>query len=775
MKKRKLHGGKKEGKPRQELKDGFKLFQHPLSNVEPAVIRAALLKMAGQKFEAFPELIKTILQLLREKYPLHILAVMAGYGLQGGVSDEGVAEKGFISKLEQHQVELLQALTLTLPFAEWGKLPATPSDIQMVIDTIIELADAFRHRRFKALEGEADLQARTALPLQEQLRLHTQTVRNWGYFSEVVQISSELYAPLDEPFRKAIGFGASDLITTARHLIALLENRSNERFKWLKRVFREKTITRLVRAYCKYHPGVNGDAEEFLKGIPEGETRDQVAIKLLAHSDLLFAEIMTFTPGEVAQQSGLLGEITKRVLDALSLPAGGLHEKNPEHLFMGNPIWRYPAIEMGGEYFCPMPQSVFSHIHEIMRSLAAKAGLKNAIENQRAVYLEAKVKELLSTALPTAQFRHAVKWRIGEDEYETDHVAAIDRTIVIVEDKSTALTAPGLRGAPDRVRRHVSDLIIAPSEQSTRLQGMIWKAKAGDTKTIESLAPFELNFANTERIVRISVTLDDFSILASAEGDLKEAGWIPHEMALAPTLNVADFQAVIDILGRPSFFLHYFAERERFQKALQIFADEMDFLGLYLETGFNVSSLEMEKPRLALTGMSAPIDCYYESRDAGIRLTKPKPKLSPYFSALISAIEKRAFPRWSIVTTDLLRCASYKEQKKIDKLLMKLKAGVERNWRDPEHECSLVVSPPEIRDTAVVFYAYPPQLASRRKEIAEELASKALEMSGRERCVMICRNTARWDEPYASIIVVNSSSSSAHNDHDSFVSTAAEV
>jgi hypothetical protein len=366
-----------------------------------------------------------------------------------------------------------------------------------------------------------------------------------------------------------------------------------------------------------------------------------------------------------------------------------------------------------------------------------------------------------------------VKWRINAAEYETDHVAAIDRSVVVVEDKSAALTAPGLRGAPDRVRRHISDLIVVSSEQSARLEEMIWQAKAGDAKAIECLAPFELNFANTERIVRISVTLDDFSILASAEGDLKEAGWIPREMALAPTLNVADFQAATDILGRPSFFLHYFAERERFQKALRILADEMDFLGFYLETGFNVCNLEREKISLALTGMSAPIDRYYNSRDAGVTLTKPKPKLSPYFSALIGAIEKRAFPRWSIVTTDLLRCASYEEQKKIDKLLAKFKAGVERNWRDPEHECSLVVSPPEIRDTAVIFYAYPPQLASRRKGIAEELASRALEISRRRRCVMICRNTARWDEPYTSIIIVDSSN--AHNDDATNVPAGAKV
>ncbi len=635
------------------------------------------------------------------------------------------------------------------------------------------MAAAFHIRRFKAIEGNSDLQARTVLELQERLRMTTQVVRNWGYFSEVAQISLELYAPLDALFRNAFGFGASDLITTGRHLVALLESRSSERFKWLKRVFREKTITRLVRAYYKHNPRIQGDADEFLKVIPKGATRQDIVCRLLAHADLFLSAIMTFTSGEVARHSRLSVEVTKRVLDALSLPVGGLGENDPEHLFMGNPIWRSPVIEVDGKYFCPMPQCIFSHIHEIMRSLADKTGIKEAIEDQRAGYLESRVNALLSVALPNAQLRHGVKWQIDGAEYETDHVAAIDRTIVIVEDKSAALTAPGMRGAPDRIRRHISDLIAAPSEQSARLERMIWQAKVGDPKAIESLAPFDLSFGTCERVIRISVTLEDFSVLASAERDLKEAGWIPRELALAPTLNVADFQTVIDILGRPSFFLHYFAERERIQKALPILADEIDFLGLYLETGFNVSNLESEKIPLILTGMSAPIDRYYNSRDAGVALVKPKPKLSTYFSALIDAIEQRAPAQWSIVTTDLLRCARYKEQKKIYQILAKLKVGVERNWRDPQNNCSLVVQPPEIRDTAVVFYVYPPQLAPQRNEIAKEVACKALEMSGRVRCVMISRNTARWDEPYASIIIVNSST--AHDDHDSIVSAAAEV
>jgi hypothetical protein len=57
MKKRKSYRRNNQGKPRRESNDGVKLYHHQLSNVEPAVIKAAFLKMADQNIEEFPELI----------------------------------------------------------------------------------------------------------------------------------------------------------------------------------------------------------------------------------------------------------------------------------------------------------------------------------------------------------------------------------------------------------------------------------------------------------------------------------------------------------------------------------------------------------------------------------------------------------------------------------------------------------------------------------------------------------------------------------------------
>jgi hypothetical protein len=259
MKKAKPKHRRKRGKSSRDARGGLQVFEHPLSRMDPEVLKTALLAVADRKIDEFPKLLDVILQLFREKYPPYILSAAAGYNLLVGVSQHGVGKR-LSSEIEQHHVELLQALALMLRKEEWGQSPAAPSDRQKAFDIIGQLADAFHYRRFKAIEEERDEQARSMLFLQERLRLHTQAVRNWGSYSQVIRISTELYAPLDGLFRDALGFSASDLISAASNLVDLLEERSTVRFKWLRRVFRERKIPRIVRAYYKNHPFVDGDA-----------------------------------------------------------------------------------------------------------------------------------------------------------------------------------------------------------------------------------------------------------------------------------------------------------------------------------------------------------------------------------------------------------------------------------------------------------------------------------------------------------------------------------
>src|SRR5947209_20163461 len=107
---------------------GFVLMRHPFSDIEPEVLRATLVGIGTKKTEEFPEILNRLFDVLRTKHPPHTLAILACWGLHAGVSDEGVYEETLIPNLDQHHIELLQALILTLPSEQWGIELAAPED-----------------------------------------------------------------------------------------------------------------------------------------------------------------------------------------------------------------------------------------------------------------------------------------------------------------------------------------------------------------------------------------------------------------------------------------------------------------------------------------------------------------------------------------------------------------------------------------------------------------------------------------------------------------------
>jgi hypothetical protein len=58
-------------------------MRHPLSGLDPAVVKKAILRMAVQKAEEFPARLTKIVSLLKRKSPAHVLAVISNYALNG--------------------------------------------------------------------------------------------------------------------------------------------------------------------------------------------------------------------------------------------------------------------------------------------------------------------------------------------------------------------------------------------------------------------------------------------------------------------------------------------------------------------------------------------------------------------------------------------------------------------------------------------------------------------------------------------------------------------
>ena len=710
--------------------------------------------MASAGIGEFPQKIERVREQFRCFSPPGIMATFAHYAFLVGVDDSGTEQKSVWEEINQHHAELLQAILLSIPREEWGQKAPTPEVIQVLIDSLPKLSDTFFHQRLLEAQEITDEQEAVVRSLQDRVRLHTQLVRNWGYPSHVMAIARELYQPLDEQFSAFHGFAISALIDVMQSLVTELRCRGERHFEILQKAAEGKNARGVFARYCESVPEIEESFDEIFAAVPSGINREGAIALVMALLNNGLEEQATFDSEEVAALTGRNPEVAERILQAISLSPAKLVDTDPQHLFIGNPVWNAPGIDLGGSFLVAMPQIFFSHVHPIVSRLCGQARLNSELERQRARFVEQKLGEALKAALPGATILSNVKWQADGKEFETDRLAIIDRMVVIAEAKSNHLTPAGLRGAPDRVRRHVKDLVLTPSVQSHRLERLIHDAQAGDETADRTVRELEIDPSIVDRVIRLSASLDDLSPVWSEEENLKKVGWIPADHVLAPTLTIADLMCVVDILDNPIQFLHYVNERGFIQKSLALYGDEMDSLGLYLQTGFNLAQIEEEYDFLVTVGLSTSIDQYYESGDLGISVPKPGARLSKLFRAIIRRLSRNRPHGWTTAGMHLLDSTDYSEQLRVEKELLRLRRYVRRKYRKPNHRNSLVLVPPKHRKAAVIFYLYPNQLRAIRHSAMQQLAQQVMvEYQCNEVCV-IARNIHKWTKPFETICIV---------------------
>ena len=638
---------------------------------------------------------------------------------------------------------------LTISAENWGQFPVTPEAVQKVYDAMPMVSNAVLAEGIVSTPDNLGKEELTVRGLQQRMKFHTQGVRNWGYFHDVVQITRDLLAPLDDQFTEFHGFSGQELVDVLLTLVNEFEERQNEHFKTLKKVARGKNYRQVIRLYFKHVPDLKGSADEMISAIPKGMSKSHAIAMVMSHFDLRLYDCAVFTPAQTAKLSGIKWSVVTAVLNAVSLAPGSLEGTKPEFLFLGNPIWDRPGVKIAEDcFFFAMPQAAFSHINRIIDRLAKEANLKSELSKRRADFLEERLLSVMEKALPTAKIKSNVKWRVGETQYETDLLVVQDRLVLIGEAKSHRLTPEGLRGAPKRVKRHIDDLVISPSLQSARLEGLIDDAKSGDEAAIGIVKELGIDPVVVDKVIRFSTTLDDLSVLSAAEQDFKEIGWLPDGHQLAPTILISDLICIVEILDNPLLFFHYLSERYYFQKSFDVLGDELDFLGLYLVSCFNLAGLQKEQMRFTPTGMSAPIDRYFESQHVGVNVPKPKVELGKYFRDVVERLGEKQPDAWTIMGMHLLSCADPKEQRQIDKDIGKIKAIVKKKFRDPKHICSIQIRPPEERKALVILHFFPKQLEYQMRTVVENLVADAMDDGSTEACVLISQNIDNKQSPF---------------------------
>lgn len=745
---------RRKRRPRNSEREGPVLFRHPFSTVPRDALLKALSETAATTAVNFPAQLRELVSLIQSVDGLQAIALLAQYGLMGSIAEDGRIRPGYKGEeFNQAHVELTQAIALQT--ADAAKLPPTPDQMQKLFDLLPEIGRAYSRRRMIGLKEERTQDEKALGLMQEHLRLHTQTVRNWGYFDRVIRIVRDLCAPLDSLLRNSIGVSGSELIGFFEYLVREKEDRINARRALMRKVFDQKTPTAMIRTYGDLaHP--NGGVDGAIQMIEQmGLGTEEVKAMVLNHLDLSLAHDLFIDVEQGAKAIGVQEGSLRAALDRLSLSFGDLKDTDTEWFFLDNPVWERPLIKCRGDrYFCALPQAFFSFVFPIFdRLIAHDASARQAYSRRRSDYLESEIRRMFEKAFPGSEMAGGYKWKDGNEDFENDLMVLVDSHLIIVEAKSGSISWPALRGAPDRAKKHVEELLMAPSKQSLRLMERVQRAIAEPDIASSLLPAFPLSIDRVKNVLRLSVTLEDFAVVQTNLRLAREAGWTADH-PLAPCILLADLEIVLDVLELTALKIHYLKRRAELQQSMSYHGDELDLLGLYLATGFNIGEIEFDGTHLQLLMMSKPIDEYYMALTEGVQRPKPRPKLSKRWLDICRRLESRNFYQWSDVAVVVL-AFSYDEQEKMERRFKKIAKNVHKNWRQPKHECAINIIPNRHRTDALSLYAFKEREKDQRRERMENIAGQVFESEHVKRCVILAVNIDRQDYPYSTLMVFN--------------------
>lgn len=334
--------------------DGLVLTEHPFAGIPEDVMRDVVSRMGETATANFPKLIEQLRESARHQIPTYFLGSMAWPAMFAGSNAKGetIRTKGWKKKLEQYHIELAQAVFLTIPAKEYEDVSCHPSALQELSNNLFDISEAYRERRFSTLKNvgksERDDEERALLLLQERVRLHTQGVRNWAYYSQALKILKELYEPVDKHCIRITGIACTDFIKIFSSMLSRVEDGVNEHRKKIAPAFRKTKPENLIADYHRCL-GLSASSEkEFLDYMRDNSLGlEELKSMLLSHSMLHLIPVFEFSIAEISDWIGRPEDVVRKAMDFVSYQLGDLSKIELEHLFLGNPIWEKPVRRCG--------------------------------------------------------------------------------------------------------------------------------------------------------------------------------------------------------------------------------------------------------------------------------------------------------------------------------------------------------------------------------------------------------------------------------------------
>lgn len=720
--------------------------------------REQIKKVVGASFldakEKLPLLKNELVDLIKEVNPIHLLSGFVTSSLSPIDEKKGISIQDSKIAIPQFYIEYIQALFLTLPGNEFNtEAKTTSEDFNSIKDSLDYIFSTNMLARFDGgTELETD-EEKSAFLMRSLMQGQTTSVRNWGYYTQVKKISLELYGYFNDGLKEHFGFSVDNVIGFFEFLIDTIESKINERISKLQEYYK-LDIGSLRKVVLD-----ETNEDEFLELMKyevhdaNKETLIYFLLVRVMHCD---ESLFVFNDSEISSGTSIPINEVRNIQAYFSLEKGQLAGINRDYLTLDNPVWYKPLINKSqSEVYCFIPQVFFSFIIPIFDDLISTFS-DVTLSDRKSVYLENKINEIVKSKFDEAVIYNGLKWTQDGQVYETDVLTLIDSFAIIFEAKSGKISKPALRGAPERLKKHINELIISPCIQSQRLRDrMIY---LNGNLDIEDDLTKQLGdeLRKVKKIIRVSVSLESFGAMQSHMQKIKACGWFTDDFESCPSMCLADFETVIDILEKPSFVLHYLSSRQRIESEYNYFGDELDLLGTYLDTLFCLEGSD-EKTNLILTTMSQKIDDYYISLENGIKITKPKPKVRKLFMDIITQLETRKTYRWLELSL-LLNNIHPNEQAVIYDMINEMKRNVRKNWRVSGHVNSVIYSSGIFESFGFCYFAYCNKNKKDATSFSEGCANELIDIQGKKLCLVVGKNLDDHDVAYNKLALYGDSS-----------------
>jgi hypothetical protein len=328
---------------------------------------------------------------------------------------------------------------------------------------------------------------------------------------------------------------------------------------------------------------------------------------------------------------------------------------------------------------------------------------------------------------------------------------------LIVESKSGRLSSMALGGRGRWLRDDIDALVVAPARQARRFADFLLDQDGSFELTTKGGDVLAIDGADILFALTVSVTLEPLAGLLPRIGELVEAGFTDEDLErLSHSITLFDLLVIFDILAHPSEILHYLARRAEIEKAQFLGGEEMDLLGFYLVSGFNLGPAEFDPVpnRMQVFGLSDPIDTYHYKVEAGIQADKPRVRRTEWWEQLLSRVEDVRAPRWSELGVAICNVA-YEDQIAFEEAFTELQLAVNDGRRNRTDFVFFENGPPERRNYFVGLVTSRQSREARNQELADAAATAMREEEGVQRVILIGWPPTREALPYDVLAVVD--------------------